>query len=82
VTNWGPVGLNYNLSASYPTTANLDLELWSPANVKVASSYSTTAKPETLSYANAAPGSYTLKVVSADHAAGYTLNSAYMRTLA
>jgi RHS repeat-associated protein len=80
VTNWGPVGLNYNLSVSYPITTNLDLELYNPSNVKVASSYSTTAKPETLSYPNAPPGAYTLKVVSADYAAGYTLSSTYKVT--
>lgn len=71
------IGTPFTLSGSYPVTADLDLELWNPSSVKVASSYSTTAKPETISYANAPSGSYTLKVISKNHSASYTLSSTY-----
>lgn len=44
--------------------------------VKVASS-STSSRPETLSHPDAPPGNYTLKVVSRDFEADYTLSSTY-----
>lgn len=67
----------YFLGGNYPVTANVDLELYSPSGTLVTAANSTTAKPETLSATGQAPGTYTLKVVSKDHTASYSLNSTY-----
>jgi RHS repeat-associated protein len=75
------LGSAFNLNTTFPETPNLDLELWSPSNVKVASSYSTNAKPETITYTvpSGGTGSYTLKAVSADYGSSYTLTTSYPR---
>lgn len=59
--------------------ANLDLELWSPAGTKVAETTSATARPETLNYTvpSTGAGTYTLKTVSRDHDAAWTLNESH-----
>lgn len=70
-----------NGSLKTPTTrmANLDMELWSPAGTRVAQTTSTSSRPESLSYTVPADGAgtYTLKTISRDYDAGWTLNESH-----
>jgi RHS repeat-associated protein len=76
VTDTGTGTQSFNVTGSYPVTANVDLELWDPAGTtKKAFTSSTTTKPETLSYAlqtGDPTGNYRLKVVSRDFFASYS----------
>ncbi|MFY9586947.1 MAG: PA14 domain-containing protein [Actinomycetota bacterium] len=65
-------GSSFTLNSTWPVTADLDLELWR-GSTKVASSYSTTAKPENVSAAGQPAGTYSWKVVSKDYPAAYDL---------
>ena len=55
------------------------LELYDPSGTKVAQATSMSAEPESITYAMpaGATGNHTLRVVSKDHAAPYTLSSGY-----
>ena len=72
-------GSSYNLSASWPVTADVDLELYNPSGTKVAQATGTTTKPETLSYTvtSGNTGNYTLKVLSKNHSASFTGSATY-----
>ncbi|MGH6996840.1 MAG: hypothetical protein ACREEO_01550, partial [Phenylobacterium sp.] len=72
-------GSSYTLTETHPVTANVDLELYNPSGTKVAQATSTSAKPESISYTMPAgtSGNHTLKVVSKDHSAPYSLSSTY-----
>lgn len=74
VINKGPLATTFDLSGSYPVWANVDLDLYNPAGTIVASSSSTTARPEVLTYTvpSGGGGNYRLRARSADYAAGIT----------
>lgn len=65
----------YTLSSTYPVTANLGLEIWS-GSTRVASS-SGAAKPQSVTASGQPAGVYTIKVLSHDYAAGYTMTATY-----
>jgi len=71
-------GSTFTLSSTWPVTANLDLELWRGSTL-VASSYSTTAKPEAVSAASEPAGTYTVKVISTNYSASYTAAASYQQ---
>lgn len=77
-------GSSYNMSATWPVTADVDLELYNPSGTKVAQATGSTAKPETLSYAVTATntGTYTVKVLSKDHSASLSSGTASYPELA
>jgi RHS repeat-associated protein len=73
-------GAAYSLWALAPVTANVDLELYDPSGVKVASAESATSKPESFTYTMppGSAGAYTVRAVSRDHGAGwYALTTTY-----
>ena len=64
---------SYTLSGSYPVTPTLDFELDNSAGTRLAGSTIVSATPHrTLSYPNAAAGTYKLKITSSDLAATTT----------
>lgn len=67
-------GSSFTLNSTWPVTANLDLEIWRGSTL-VASSSSTTAKPEIVSATSQPAGTYTLKVISRDYAAVYNTST-------
>lgn len=68
-------GSAFTLSSTWPVTPELDLELWS-GSTKVDFSYSTSARPESVS-ASGPAGTYTWKVISRDYAVSYTLTTTH-----
>ena len=72
-------GSSYTLTASWPVTADVDLELYNPSGTKVAQATGTTTKPETLSYAvtSGNTGNYTLKVLSKNYSASFSGSVTY-----
>lgn len=65
-------------TVSVPTQRfpDLDLELWNSSGVRVAAA-ETSSRPESITFSNAPAGSYTLKAVSKNFAADYSLTSSY-----
>lgn len=73
------LGSTYSLSSTWPVTADVDVELYNPSGTRVANASGSSSKPETISYSATTTGSYSVKVLSKDHAASYTGSASYQQ---
>lgn len=71
------LGSTFNLSSTLPVTANLNLEMRNSSGEKIASSYSRINKPEVLVAKSQPPGTYSLRVMSFNYSAGYTMETSW-----
>ncbi|MBW3668533.1 MAG: hypothetical protein KY443_04895, partial [Actinobacteria bacterium] len=77
-------GSSWNMSGTWPVTADVDLELYNPSGTRVAQATGSSSKPESLSYSVTAgnTGTYSVKVLSKDHSASLSSGSATFPELA
>lgn len=71
-------GSSFTLTSTWPVTADLDLELHNSSGQKIASSYSAANKPERVSVLAQPAGDYTVRIISKNHFAPYSLVSTYV----